>query len=64
MKRTEWLQYLGSEGSYSFGMILHSDTSPDMDKVREVARDKPTKKLLKKLGVPEDLIKECLAAVF
>jgi len=62
--KTMWIQYLGEAGDgYKFGMWLGTDQDVDPDKVKEISRDKPTRKILKKLGVPEDLIRDALAHV-
>lgn len=44
-------------------MLLGTDLDVDPHKVSEVSRDLPTKKILKKLGVPQDLVRDCLNAV-
>jgi hypothetical protein len=62
--KTLWLQYLGEAGDgYALAMWLGTDKDVDQDKVKEIARSKPTRKILKKLGVPEDLILAALAHV-
>lgn len=61
--KNTWFQFLGISGGERFYMFLGTDQDVDPDKISEISRNLPTKKILKKVGVPQDLARDCLNAV-
>jgi len=58
-----WYQFVGAFAGESFYMFLWTELNVDKDKLLEISKNIPTKKILKKIGVPKDLAKDCLNAV-